>query len=315
MHTSALLKHFPPPRFLVMDNAGLEISDDFIRCIEFRETISGMRIHKYASVEIPAGIIKGGDIKDEEAFKQLLSAFVKENNLSYVKVSIPEEKAYMFQTEVPSTDPRIATQNIEFKLEENVPLATPDAIFYFDFIPREFNNGLLKASVSVVSRSYIEKYNKILEECDLSPIAFEIVPTAVARAVGSTKENITELIVHGMKSKTGIYIVSGGAVTFTSTITHEVNPTGQEYAALLTKEIVRINSYWASRNGSHPSIQKIILTGCKVADYKEILLSEMPSVELGQVWANILDLRHYTPSIPQEKSLDYVVAAGLGMDS
>ncbi len=316
---SSLAKLFPAPRFLVMDHAGLEISDDTIRCVQFVRTMRGMRIKKYASMDIPAGIIEGGDIRNEAEFKRLLTSFDEKNNLSYVKVSIPEEKAYMFQTDVPSADPDIATQNIEFKLEENVPLSATDAVFYFDLIPATVTGGALRASVVVVPRSYIEQYIRILRETGIFPVAFEVVPTAVSRSIASMQDNVTELIVHSMKNKTGIYIYSGGVVMFTSTIDQGSTGDPDAYASLLVKEISRVNSYWLSRTGIHPNIEKIVLTGSDVSGYRSILstsiISIIPRVEVANVWMHSIDLATYTPPISQEDSLNYAVAGGLALDS
>ena len=319
MHMSVFDTFFPAPRFLVMDHAGLEISDDSIRCVQFVRTMHGMKIKKYAFMDIPAGVIEGGDIKNEAEFKRLLISFDQKNDLSYVKVSIPEEKAYMFQTDVPTTDPRIATQNIEFKLEENVPLSAADAVFYFDLIPAALTGGAIRASVSVVPRSYIERYIHILRECGIFPIAFEVTPTAIARSVASSDMSITELIVHSMKDKTGIYIISGGVVTFTSTVEYGSSTASEEYSDLLAKEITRVNSYWLSRTGIHPNIQRVVLTGSGVSGYRAALTTAItgiiPHVEVAQVWSHVLDLANYTPPVSQEDSLDYAVASGLGLDS
>ena len=319
MSMSSLATLFPAPRFLVMDHAGLEISDDTIRCVQFVRTMHGMKIKKYASMDIPAGIIEGGDIRNEAEFKRLLASFDEKYDLSYVKVSIPEEKAYMFQTDVPSADPDIATQNIEFKLEENVPLSAADAVFYFDLIPTSITGGALRASVVVVPRSYIEKYIHILRETGIFPVAFEVVPTAVSRSIASTEDNATELIVHSMKNKTGIYIYSGGVVMFTSTIDQGSTTAPDIYADLLAKEISRVNSYWLSRTGIHPNIQKVVLTGSGVSGYRSILstsiASVIPQVEVANIWRHSIDLAKYTPPISQEDSLNYAVAGGLALDS
>lgn len=328
MSIPALLKTFPPPRFLVMEHAGLEISDDAIRCLQFTHDIKGKSIAKYSSVDIPLGLVQGGEVKDESAFAQLLKDFDLKNNLSHVKVSIPEEKAYLFQTEVPSNDLHIASQNIEFKLEENVPLSAKDAVFYFDFLPLAVTGGVLKASVSVVSRLYIEKQIKLMRSLGIYPIAFEVVPTAIARTLASP-DGANELIVHSMKNKTGFYIVSGGVVVFTSTIsqgsqTVSPAPTGlvsapssQSYTDIIVKEVSRVQSYWASRGGVRSNIDKIILTGSALVSSEQTLRialsSVSPVVEIAKVWRNTPDIG--TSTMGLNESLDYAVSAGLATDA
>ena len=188
-----------------------------------------------------------------------------------------------------------------------------------DLIPAAVTGGAIRASVVVVPRSYIERYIQILRDTGIFPIAFEVVPTVVARSVASTDSSVTELIVHSMKTKTGIYIVSGGVVTFTSTFEQGSNVQPDEYAQALTKEILRVNSYWLSRAGMHPNIQRVVLAGNGVSGYRATLttgvIGTIPKVEVANVWGHSLDVRTYAPPISQEDSLNYAVAVGLGVDS
>jgi len=203
---------------MVMKHAGLDISDDAIHCIEYSGQSPKMRITKNFSVDLPEGVIVGGEIKDDKALEDLLNKMDKDLDLTYVKVSVPEEKSYLFQTDISTTDPVAIAQNIEFKLEENVPLPVSEAVFYFDILPMPVTGGKLRASVSVVPKVYIENVVRILRKSGLSPIAFEVVPKSIARAVLPYGSLSTVMIVNIMNNKTGIYIVCGGVVCFTSTI-------------------------------------------------------------------------------------------------
>jgi hypothetical protein len=118
--------------------------------------------------------VDGGDIKDEPQFVALLKEFATANALGYVKVSLPEEKAYLFQTEVPSANFSSIAQNIEFKLDQNVPLSAADALFQFDLMPKSVAGETLRASVSVVPRTYVEHHISLLREAHLEPVAFEV---------------------------------------------------------------------------------------------------------------------------------------------
>jgi len=105
-HTSPFFKLFPPPKFMMMTHAGLDISDDAIHFIEYSGSGNGRKIKKYGRVALPEGLIDGGDVKDEKKLGDILSVISREHGLSYAKVSIPEEKAYLFETDVPSADAR-----------------------------------------------------------------------------------------------------------------------------------------------------------------------------------------------------------------
>lgn len=327
MHTSVFFRFFPPPKFLVMKHAGLDISDDAVYCLEYGKLSadSGWKynIGRFGSTNIPDGLMEGGDIKDENKLIDILSNFAKKSGLSYVKVSIPEEKSYLFQVNVAGDSVKEIRQNIEFKLEENVPLSVPDSVFYYDLLPQSVTNGVLRASVSVVPRTYIEHYMDLLHKSGLSPIAFEIVPKAIARAVVSPNSNKTILIINIMNQKTGVYIVSGGVVSFTSTVNwgihSPVDNDRLQYNSLLAKEVDRVYSYWESREENALSISQIVLVGHDAMIYEKVLTESLKEVNVPVVvantWQNTLDIDHYVPPVSKVDSLEYVVSAGLAMDS
>lgn len=327
MHTSTFFRFFPPPKFLAMKHAGLDISDDAIYCLEYGNSSasSGWKntIGKFSRIEIANDLIQGGDVKDEKKLVELLADMGKKYGLSYVKVSVPEEKAYLFQTSVPGGTINEVRQNIEFKLEENVPLSAVDAVFYYDLMPLSVTAGSLRASVSVVPRSYIEHNMELVSRAGLFPVAFEVVPKAIARAIVPPDLDKTVLVLHVMHYKTGIYVVSGGVVCFTSTMNWGSHTTVEEgrpsYTELLAKEMNRVYSYWASREGNTSPISHVFLVGHGANAYEIPLSGAIQGatvpVTVANAWQNTIDLDKYVPPISQDDSLEYIVAAGLAMDS
>jgi Tfp pilus assembly PilM family ATPase len=305
----------------MMKHSGLDISDEAIRCLEYHSTPSGFRIDKYAKVDLPAGLIEGGDIRNDDEFVKILREFNQKNKLSYVKVSIPEEKAYLFQTDVPSTDTKIIRQNIEFKLEENVPLPAAEALFAFDLLPASIAKENLRATVSVVPRAYIEHYTELLSRGGMTPIAFEVIPKSIARAAITPHEDKTHMIVHMMRHKTGLYIVSNGVVCFTST----VGSSGGEdehvedvvYISNLSKEINRVYQFWLSHGGVESAIKSILLVGRTASKFEaqlqNTIVEAVVPVQVAHVWQNVFEVDKYIPPISQEESLEYSVAAGLAL--
>jgi Tfp pilus assembly PilM family ATPase len=312
MYSSLFFRLFPPPKFMMMLHCGFEISDDALRLIEYKRGRFGLMISKYDSLELPKGLIDGGEIKDEKKFADIVSAFIKKNKITYAKISLPEEKAYLFQTDIPSNDVLAITQNVEFKLEENVPLQATDAIFYFDILPASVTGDALRASVSVVPRTYVEKIISFLRPAGVIPVAFEVAPKSIARSIVPIQSKETLLALHVMNHKTGIYIVSGGVVCFSSTISTE----GFDYKAL-RKEIARVNEYWSNRADTHSTIARTVFVGYGVAKSKKIIESEFDetrlAVSIADVWSNIFDTSVYSPPISRIDSLEYAVAAGLAL--
>jgi hypothetical protein len=316
--SSTFFKLFPPPAFLTMPHAGMDVSDDGIRCVRYEGSLRSRRVGLAAGVDFPVGLVDGGDVKDVKEFTDRVKAFASEHRLNRVRISIPEEKAYLFQTEVFGTDKRSIVQNIEFKLEENVPLSANDALFYYELIPLS-TGGAPRASVSVVPRSYIEGYIEMLKGADMLPVAFEFAPKAIVRAIIPADSRDAKIIVHAMRSKLGIYVAAGGVVCFTSTV-EAGSPSGvpptAEALALLSREVTRVSSYWASRDPDHP-ITEAVLVGRGAAAFEDSYRhagSEPLPVRLGNVWLGSVDIERFTPSVSRIDSLEYVVAAGLASD-
>ncbi len=319
MFLQKFFKLFPPPKFLDIPYAGLDISDDAVRCIEYSHTIHGLYIRHYGVKALAPGIVEGGEIKDEKVLTETIAALAKELHIYAVKASLPEEKMYLFKTSVPSTDEKEIRQNIEFKLEENVPISPAESIFFFDLIPagaeinsQEEGNTV---SVSVAPQGLINAYLNAINAAGVTVLSFEVSAKAIARALVAPGSNETQLIVHIMQRKTGLYLVCGGVVAFTSTVPWSIAPGMDSKTAIteLRKHMEQVFNYWAE-HGKGGKIKKIILVGHDgLMDGLAAGCSPDPDikVEIGKVWQNAFSHDKYIPPISYEDSLDYVVAAGL----
>lgn len=330
MFIKTFFKLFPPPKYINIPYAGLDISDDAIRCIKYSEGRHGYVLESYGFRNLKPGIIIDGYIKDENALTSELTSLVKELKISTVKASLPEERMYLFKTEVPDVDDDQIRQNIEFKLEENVPLPASDAIFFFDRLPDSLSNGKTYASVSVTPKELVNSYLKSLQSAGLTVVSFEIQAKAIGRSVISRDSHDTKLIVNIMNKKTGLYIVSSGVICFTSTISwggelirgkkvSEIN----DDVSVLKHEIERVCSYWSqhgssqtSSSGNNQSIKSIVISGRdSVAVSQVSQLSPDTSIDVcvADVWQNAFSISHYVPKIAFEDSLDYATSAGLAL--
>jgi Tfp pilus assembly PilM family ATPase len=311
MFTKKFFKLFPPPKFLNAPYAGLDISDDAVHCIEYSKGMNGLVLHRYGALKLEPGIVESGYIKNEAELIKVLTPFVKELKIHTVKASLPEERMYLFKTDVPSIDERQIRQNIEFKLEENVPLSPSEALFFFDIIPNTKDADKIYVSVSVAPRDLVDSYLKVIRATGLDVVSFEIQPKAIARAVIPYNSSEVQIIVYCMSDKMGIYIVNAGVVSFTSTITIDSNFD----TSILQNELKKVYLYWKER-GEGKVINRIIITGknaVKISDDSKISPNPSIPVEIAHVWQNAFSSDHYIPPVSFDDSLEYVIAAGLAL--
>lgn len=335
MLAQKFFKLFPAPKFLDIPYAGLDISDDAVRCIEYSHSVHGhgLYIHRYGSKQLAPGVIEGGDIKDKDALVKALSELSKELKIHVVKASLPEEKMYLFKTQVPSVDKKEIRQNIEFKLEENVPLSIDEAVFFFDLIPKSSGvtsvggeEGGNPIGVSVAPTSLVLAYLDAIKAAGITVVSFEVEAKGIARALVPKGSSGTDLIVHIMEKHTGLYVVVGGVVCFTSTIAWgssmiDASKDVSSNFSELRKQLQQVSRYW-SEHGLGTPITRVVFAGHGAR--ADGLISECslgfsgaqdPKVrfEIAKVWQNAFSHDAYIPPIPYEESLDYAVAAGLAL--
>lgn len=312
MFTRTFFKLFPPPHYLNIPYSGLDISEDAIRAVDLGQNSKGFFVRSFGVEPLAKGVIESGQIKDEKALIQGIKNLKDRLKLSVVRASLPEERMYLFKLEVPTTDENEIRQLIEFKLEENVPLSPSEALFFFDLIPNITKVKQRFASVSVAPQELVNGYLNAIKSSGLSVISFDIQPKAIARSVVQIGSLDTEMIVHIMNRKTGVYIVTGGVLCFTSTISW--GSENIDNTADIKKELGRVYEYWKDRGQS--TIGRIVVSG-KTAVKDGLLSSITPNpatpIEVAKVWRNAFSVDNYIPPISFEDSLDYSVAIGLSL--
>jgi type IV pilus assembly protein PilM len=216
MHDINFLSHyFPAPKFLDTPYVGIDISPLAVRMMEIIDRPS-RRVGNYAEAPLqnPFAITEGASTE----VKDILKKWKKEYKLEYVKASLPEEKAYLFDTEVEFGSEEKMRNAIEFSLEENVPLSGKDVLFDYRLIGESEKKGFIKVAVTVLPSQVIDAYHALFRECGLEPISFLIEAQAVSRALIGRGDKGTYLMVNIGKTRTGVFIASNGAVQFTSTV-------------------------------------------------------------------------------------------------
>lgn len=294
---------FPTPEIMSFPCVGVDISDTSLKYIQFERphAYSSLSIRHWGNIDIPSGIVERGSVHDAAKLTAVLTEMRNASDARYVNVSLPEERAYLFETTVAAGTPRKDMRGLlEFKLEENVPLSPRDAYFDYAIVGEDTKNRLIRVAVAVYARSTINSYYEACTDAGLIPLSFEIEAQAIARASVARNLPGTYLIVDFGKTRMGIGIVHRGMLMYTSTIeiagsqmseemrkilgdrseaelteikntkglvatkdNEEIAKVLEKYAAAIADELsIRIH-YWDSR-GIDPEarqIQKVIVCG------------------------------------------------------
>ena len=312
MISQKILQYFPPPAYLDTPYAGLAMSDAHIRVIQFVSAGNGeWKIKTYAELPLPAGAITAGRVNNPDQIVAVLKQLKEQTGIKYVRVSIPEEKAYLFETEIPEVDAKQVKSTLELKIEENVPLPLDQIMFDYCLL------SPTHAVVSALPVKFVTIYMSLFHDAGLIPYVLEIESQAIARALIRPGDAGTYLIMHVSRGKIAMCVVSERVVHFTSTL----NPvdTWQTEPGDIISEISKVVLYWhnnhsGTREGKK-SIEKIFLSGDIVSTSVTTALSASLKIDvvMGNVWVNAFDVNATVPTISFAESLQYTAAVGLAL--
>lgn len=307
---------FPPPKYLSMPSIGLSLSDSHIRFVSLRPAEGSFVLGTYAERELPVGAVDAGYVHKPDEIVKVLKALKKEFGLKFVEVTLPEEKAFVYKTQVPAGNNAELKSSVEFTIEENVPVMANEAVSDFTILNKITDQNKEDLMVAIVPQKVVDTYTALFTQADLVVKAFELESQAIARSVISIGDPNLYLIVNFERFKTGFYVSLGNTILFTSTI----QATNKDLT-LITEEIDKIFLHIKSdkkleSKNQGGSIAEIILCGEGAVGEgvrEHIWTSVGIPVEVANVWRNIFVFNEYVPDISQKDSLPFAAAVGLAL--
>jgi len=350
-HQVSYSKLFTPPKFLERPAVSLEIQPKYISFLLTKNTNKGLVPDIYGRVPLPKETIALGEIVKKEPIIKALIEIRKKTKVSFVRLSLPEQKTYIFKTHLPNLEDKEIRDILDFKIEENVPLSAKEAVFDYDILPSPKVSGL-DVVVSVTSLEVVEEWQNIFALASLTPILFSPESNNVAKAViknsneqvvviVNIKENtiILSLVISSIVCQTSS--LNFGASTFTDLLAKYFKVTFEEAVKIkreklyqdnsdnleifsylintmsaIKDEIYKFVSYCNEREDVVSQVDKIILCGPDSLIFgfdKYLSLNLNLRVEVANIWINNFDLNTYIPEISKVDSEDLAVVNGLNL--
>ncbi|MFZ2522988.1 MAG: hypothetical protein WAW92_01220, partial [Minisyncoccia bacterium] len=257
-----------------------------------------------------------GLINDTEEIKKVLIDIKNDLRLEFVKVSLPEERGYLFTAKIPIVSRKEVKNAIEAKMEENVPVPPGELIFDYK-IKENIEKERLDIVVSSLPISVVDSYVESIQGSGLKMLSLQIESQAIASSLIKEGSNETVLIIHHNQGKVSLYVVVGRIVHFTSTI--QLKGNGSDGLDQLSQEVKRLFSYWhllkENVDRDDRKISEIILSGegAKEEVVSHLSANNHTKTSLGNVWSNIFNLEETVPEINFNDSLKYAPAIGLAL--
>jgi len=210
------VRAFPAPTYLTTPAVGIDISDYAIKHIKIGRKHPHFHLESHGRIDLPLGVVERGEIAEPETVSKLLQRIRSEYSYDYVHMALPEERAYLFQMDVPVGTRSEVEQVIEFHLKENVPLGANEA--YFDYNVLEQHHNKCRINVSVYPAAIVDQYVAVVEAAGLNLLSIEIEGQATARALLSHTHLEPTLIVDVGRTQASVSMSTNGEVTFTASL-------------------------------------------------------------------------------------------------
>lgn len=194
MVRDSLLKLFPIPKFLVQPTIGFDVSDNSIKFLELLPRGRGYHLGRLGEIDIPTGTIEEGELKNPEAFKQVLIALKNKWHFNNVSISLPDDHAYTINLTLPPMNPEEILSSVELQIEEYVPMPAGEVVFDFDLVGTTAA-GQVEVGVSALPKVIVEGYQTAFASAGLKLLAVETQGEALARTLANRQEQKNLLIV------------------------------------------------------------------------------------------------------------------------
>jgi len=204
---------------------GLDISDLSLKIIRLGKKREGFSLDSFGETEIKPGIIKGGEIKDEDGLAKIIQKAIaeikgKKLNTKYVIVSLPEEKGFLQVIQMPKMLEEDLKSAVIFEAENYIPLPIEEVYLDSQIIPSQKDNlDHYDILLAALPKKTVDPYLSSIKKAGLHPLAFEIESLSVARAL--IKNETTDcpvLLIDMGATKTSFIIFSGSTLRFNSFI-------------------------------------------------------------------------------------------------
>jgi len=204
---------------------GLDISDLSLKIVKLKKRGELYNLASFGEEKIKPGIIKEGEIKDEDKLAEIIKTGlrrVKGEKLKtkYVIASLPEEKSFLQVIQMPRMSKEDLKSAVIYEAENYIPLPIQEVYLDSEIIS-PVNNHSDKFNVLLVAlpRKTVDSYLSSLKKAGLQPEALEIESLSVARALIKNKATTSPILLVDLgETRTNFAVFAGHTLRFTSSI-------------------------------------------------------------------------------------------------
>ena len=204
---------------------GIDISDLSLKIVKLKKKGRFYNLASFGEEKIKPGIIKEGEIRDEDKLAEIIKIAVnkvkgEKLKTKYVVASLPEEKSFLQIIQMPKMAEADLKSAVIYEAENYIPLPIQEVYLDSEIIssPQDYSD---KFNVLLVAlpKKIVDPYLSSLKKAGLQPKALEVESLSIARALiknGVTTSSV--LLIDLGETRTNFVIFAGHAPRYTSCI-------------------------------------------------------------------------------------------------
>lgn len=206
---------FNPPQ-----TVGIDISDFKLRIVALRKNYRKLELSSFGEVDLPAGIITNGIIKQPDALVVALKTLAKNLKSGWLKnkqvnVGLPEQQSFIATLAVGE----LSKDEITKEAIKNLPFSKED--MYFDV---EINRIHKTSTIAAGRKEYIDTFISTIERASFQIAGLQIEADAISKALFSNPETHSGCIVLDLGSaRTTVIFYIHSSVYFTTSYPSVLN--------------------------------------------------------------------------------------------
>ena len=204
---------------------GLDISDLSLKIISLKKRGKFLNLDSFGEAKIEPGIIKEGEIKNEEALAKIIKEAIlklKRGKIKtrYVVASLPEEKAFLQVIQLPTMKEEELKKAVIFEAENYIPLPIDEVYLDFQVVKPVYNHlDHIDILIAALPKKTVDPYLNSIKKAGLQLKSFEIESQAISRAmVKNELSPFPILLIDFGATRTSFIIFSGYSLRFTASI-------------------------------------------------------------------------------------------------
>lgn len=207
------------------DAFGLDISDLSLKIVKLKKRGKFFRLSSVGEEKIKAGLIKQGEIRDQDKVAEIIKGAIKKVRgaklkTKYVVASLPEETAFLQVIQMPKMSPDDLKSAVIYEAENYIPLPIEE-VYLDSQIVKPVVDSLdhLDVLIAALPKKTVDSYLSTLKKAGLFPQVMEIESLAVGRALVKNEISPFPLLLIDLgATRTSFIIFSGYSLRFTSSI-------------------------------------------------------------------------------------------------